>query len=474
MIIKRNKRNFILILFFSLFYTSLTIDNLINAENSEEKLLFVWEHFRHGARNPYTHVNKTTWIDFIGVQWKNQGELSPLGIRSHYLLGISTKYKYKNFLSKSFDTNEIFIISTDVNRTILSAMANLQGIYKNNTTPNLTIEQINNAKIRGLNQSYERKINEKIEELKKSYIKYGISIIPIHLFSKVGLQFKLNDDNYCPGVAKFKNESKNQEEVKRNVNEFVKNTNKTFGKYIFQFMNVSGEKTPNYLYKNNNLYYICDSFIADYFNGRDMPHINNTGIDMDKFYYHCLNYTIIYSYYIYYGLPPTKLSYLTVSPIFRTIFNYFDRRIKLFNESLENKIEPSSPKFVIYSGHDSTMAGIDVFLKAEFNIEYDNPEYTNSQLFELWYNKSGFFVKYLYNQKEKAVYELNNFKEKVNQKLLPESEIKEICGINNDKKSIDNIEKENIYKKIFITIIGIIIISISLLISAIILKRNNL
>ena len=70
------------------------------------------------------------------------------------------------------------------------------------------------------------------------------------------------------------------------------------------------------------------------------------------------------------------------------------------------------------------MAGIDVFLKAEFNIEYDNPEYTNSQLLELWHNKSGFFVKYLYNQKEKAVYELNNFKEKVNQKLLPESEIK--------------------------------------------------
>ena len=69
-------------------------------------------------------------IYFIGVQWKNQGELSPLGIRSHYLLGISTKYKYKNFLSKSFDTNEIFIISTDVNRTILSAMANLQGIIK--------------------------------------------------------------------------------------------------------------------------------------------------------------------------------------------------------------------------------------------------------------------------------------------------------------------------------------------------------
>ena len=474
MIIKQNKKIFILILFFSLFYTSLTIENITNTENEEEKLLFVWEHFRHGARNPYTQINKTTWIDFIGVQWKNEGELSSLGLRAHYLLGIATNFKYKKFLSKSFDTNEIFIISTDVNRTILSVMANLQGVYKNYTTPNLTIEQIDNAKIKGLNQSYERKINEKIEELKRSYVKDGISIMPIHLFSRVGLQFKLNDDDFCPGIIKFKNESKNQEQVKRIVNEFRKNTNDTFGKYIFQFMNVSSEITPDYLYINNNLYYICDSFIADYFSGRDMPHINKTGMDMEKFYYHCLNYSIIDSYYINYGLPPTKLSYLTVSPIFRTIFNYMDRRIKLFNESNEDKIDPSSPKFVIYSGHDSTMAGIDVFLKAEFNIQYENPEYTNSQLFELWHNKSGFFVKYLYNQKEKAVYELNDFKERINKKILPESEINEICGMNSEKIKINDIEKESIYKKVFITIIGIIIISIALLISVIILKKNNI
>ena len=86
MIIKQNKKIFILILFFSLFYASLTIENIANTENEEEKLLFVWEHFRHGARNPYTQINKTTWIDFIGVQWKNEGELSSLGLRAHYLL----------------------------------------------------------------------------------------------------------------------------------------------------------------------------------------------------------------------------------------------------------------------------------------------------------------------------------------------------------------------------------------------------
>ena len=56
----------------------------------------------------------------------------------HYLLGASMKKKYKDFLSEQFNPNEIFTISTDVNRTILSSYAHLQGMYNNLTTPLLT------------------------------------------------------------------------------------------------------------------------------------------------------------------------------------------------------------------------------------------------------------------------------------------------------------------------------------------------
>ena len=451
----------------------MSLHNISINDDEDEQLLFVWEHFRHGARNPYTQVNKTTWIDFIGVQWQNEGELTALGLRAHYLLGTATKKRYEKFLSKSFDINEIFIISTDVNRTITSAMANLQGIYQNHTTPNLTMNQIEKAKINYLNESYKTKIYEKVEELKESYIKDGISIMPIHIFSKIGLQFLLNSASYCSGASKYQEEAKNQEEVKKIVNEFLNYTNETFGKYIFKFMNISPETTPNYLYIGNNLNYICDTYIADYIAGRDMPHINNTGINMDNFYLHCLNYSIIDLYYISYGLPPNKLVYLAASPVFRTIFNYMDRRIELFKENKVNKIDPSSPKFVIYSGHDSSISTIDVFLKAVFDIEYENTEYTTSQIFELWHNKSGYFVKYLYNQKEKATYELDYFKDKVNNKLLSQKEINEICGVNNDNKNINTFKKDNIYKKIFIIIIGLVIISFCLLISVTLLKINK-
>ena len=444
MILNQNKEILIIFLFLSLFsiyqeISLITNDNII--EDNNEKLLFAWEHFRHGARDPYAKVDKKTWIDFIGVQWKSEGELNSIGLRSQYLLGIATKKRYDNFLSKNFDTNEIFIVSTDSNRTIVSAMANLQGIYKNYSTPNLTINQIDKAKIYGLNQTYKKKIDKKIDEMKKSYIQDGISIMPIHLFSKIGLQFKLNDKEYCSGATQLRNEALKQEEVKKIIKNFQIISNDTYGKYIFEFMN-----------------------------------IKRTGIDMDKFYNHCLNHSIITSYEAYYGKPPTKLSYLTVSPIFRTIFNYMDRRIKLNEEHTPDKIEPSSPKFVIYSGHDSTIAGMDIFLKTEFNIDYDIPEYTTSQLFELWQNKSGYFIKYLYNQKEKAVYELNDFKEKINKKILSENEVNEICKPKT-KNFLINVKakkKEIFYQRIFFIMIGFVFISIALLISVCILKRNNL
>ena len=168
MFINQNKQKLsIIILFISLFTSSYEKQLLIDDNrdtNENEKLLFVWEHFRHGAREPCSMIDKTTWIDYIGVQWKSEGELNSLGLRAHYLLGTATKNRYKEFLSQSFDTNEIFIISTDFNRTIISAMSNLQGIYNNYTTPNLTQNQIKHAIINSLNQTYKEKIDEMINK----------------------------------------------------------------------------------------------------------------------------------------------------------------------------------------------------------------------------------------------------------------------------------------------------------------------
>ena len=440
------------------------------------KLLFVFEHFRHGAREPYIKIDPITWIDFIGVQWKSQGELNSIGLRAQYLLGAATRNRYNDFLSKTFDPNEILIISTDVNRTIVSAMANLQGIYNKTTTRNLTDIQINNSIINNFNETYQKEIDRKIDNLKNSYIETGISIIPIHLFSKYRFLFKLSDSNYCPGIQKYKDEAKNSEAVQKILKEFYQLTNDTYGEYIFKFMNISWEKDPNYIFEDSNLYYICDAYIADYISGRYMPHIENTGIDMEAFYHHALNHSMIDTYYVEYGIPPTKASYISVSPMFRSVFDYMDKRIYINENDNSDKIDKSAPKYVIYSGHDSTVGGVDVFLKAEFNISYENPEYTTSQYFELWENgPNNYTIIYLVNQEIKATFQYNEFKKNILNKIIPQDEIEKICSIenNNEYDNVKIIKKQNIFKKIFFIVVSIGIVSLLLIFSLLILDNKR-
>ena len=450
-------------------------NNILKENNNVQengKLLFVWEHFRHGARDPFSQVDPITWIDFIGVQCKSQGELNSVGLRSHYLLGAATRKKYNNFLSKNFDPNEIVIISTDSNRTIMSALANVQGIYNNLTSFNLTEFQINNSVINNINETYKIKIDEKKKELKNSSIQNGINIIPIHLFTKESLQFKLNEVDFCPGIQNYKDEAKNQENVKKIVNDFFQITNDTYGEYIFKFMNISWEN-PNYLWEESNLYYICNTYIADYIAGADMPHIRNSGIDMEEFYNHSLNHSFIDTYYINYGLPPTKASYLAVSPVFRTIFNYMERRMYINEHNDYKDINSSSPKYVIYSGHDSTLGSMDVFLKDVFNISYNNSEYTASQYFELWEINNKYYIKYLINQKENdnSTYDYDSFKKKALENLFPQDEVEEICT--GSKKRTIKEDKNNIFKIICFVAVPIAILAFLLLILLIIIEKKR-
>ena len=119
MVIIRNKKIFILILFLSLIFFFLAIYNIILSKDKEEKLLFVFELIRLGAKNQSSQINKTIWKDYNGIQSQSLGELNSLGLRAaYYLLGTDNKSKYINFL-------------------------------------------LTKAKIKGLNQSYEKKIMKK-------------------------------------------------------------------------------------------------------------------------------------------------------------------------------------------------------------------------------------------------------------------------------------------------------------------------
>ena len=412
-------------LFFVLNFIIILFINSKELNDPNEKLLFVWEHFRHGARQPYSSFDDINWKDILNENWNGYGELTSLGMRMHYLLGISTKEKYKYFINE-YNPNEILIRSTDVNRTILSAFATLQGLY-NDSNYILNDEQIKRGIIPNKNYS------EEINNLKNSEIEGEQSFFPVHIFpTNYDHQYQLFRKNECPGIEKYINEIKNSSEYINLTNEICERINNTYGEYIFKFMNKSGIEEPNYLYDFNNLFSIADTFVADYFNGKDLKYINDTGINMDKFYNECLNISSIDSYYRTFGLTPSKLLYISISPAFISLFNYMDMRIDLDKKGESEKIVAKSPKFVLMAGHDNSLGLNDLFLKYEFNINYDKAVYSHNQVYELWKNEkeNKYYIKYLVNFDQKGVFDYEEFKKKVNSKIYSSEQIEEICNGN--------------------------------------------
>ncbi|XGW09325.1 hypothetical protein V3C99_011545 [Haemonchus contortus] len=107
-----------------------------SATDGDMELIFVQAVWRHGDRSP----TRTFPTDpFQERNWTfgggGFGQLSPIGMKQHLNFGKLLRRIYVDemkFLSKKYSSKEIYIRSTDRNRTLLSAMSNLLGMYGQN------------------------------------------------------------------------------------------------------------------------------------------------------------------------------------------------------------------------------------------------------------------------------------------------------------------------------------------------------
>ncbi|KAK6629954.1 hypothetical protein RUM43_003775 [Polyplax serrata] len=101
--------------------------SLIDEDNGE--LCFVTLVYRHGDRAPVApyptdpYKNPTCWPN----GW---AQLTKLGKLQHLELGRWLRNRYWNFISNRYNVSDIYVRSTDVDRTLMSAYCCLAGLYE--------------------------------------------------------------------------------------------------------------------------------------------------------------------------------------------------------------------------------------------------------------------------------------------------------------------------------------------------------
>ncbi|XP_018565955.1 lysosomal acid phosphatase [Anoplophora glabripennis] len=93
-----------------------------------DKLLAVAVYFRHGDRSPAKSFPTDQFFTLDNFPM-GFGQLTNKGINRHYELGQWFRDRYSTFLPEQYSPKDILVMSTDVDRTLMSAAANLAGLY---------------------------------------------------------------------------------------------------------------------------------------------------------------------------------------------------------------------------------------------------------------------------------------------------------------------------------------------------------
>ena len=465
-----------------LFYLFLFILNIISSKN--EKLIFVETIFRHGARAPIK-VNKTK--DLMGASWNYTGELTAIGKRMEYLLGVYNRERYiKNFtfLSENYDPHELLIYSSDNNRTLISISSLLQALYpmSNETGDKLNEEQLSTA-FPPLNISCDE-IDDKINILKDSALPNYMNIFPIHFITLE------NTTKEC--VEKIKELTNKNAQEKKIILDFVEEFNKNYSEQLNQaYQRPSGNK-----FNFSFIFPIYDAMICDITEGKDRDiskFCKSNNIDMNN--YISKRYeveTINYRDY-YFGDDNNEVILFYSTPVFRQMIYNMKRKIDddiKGNPSLKNVSDFSVPKMVIISGHDTTLSAHELIFIKYFGLkmeQYEYPKYASQINYEIrrdddisgkTLNYSDYKLSYYFNNKLLLNISFEKFVEKVENVLWSNERMDKFC-FGDKKKEIKVLKEEEIEASLVIIIIMgftilILVIVIIFLVIKLTYKKDDL
>ena len=419
----------------------LLLINIFSFKTSEleDKLIFVGLHFRHGARAPQSINND--YYDILKEKWTNPGELTGMGQRMHYILGLRNRIRYieqQKFISEKFDPHEILIYSSSFNRTLISVSSHLQGFFPESAEKGeMLTEAQEKISFPPLNVNYDE-INDAIEKLNKSALPNKMMLAPIRMINHNERKIILFDIEGC---------TEEREEVKkknRESLELLKNLendfNTKYGQKLNEFFGTNSERY-DLLYMNS----FCDAFISAYIDTRELTEFQKTGLNFTELLEYCYEYNKINFLYHWSGDKERVLPHLETSKLMAEFIYYMKKRVDadINGENIEEKYKDySRPKMLILSGHDSTISSHEVFLMDAlgFNDSFFRfPKFAAQIAFEVTRkndgpkkNYSDYFVNYYFNDEYLFNVSVQDFINKVQPHIWTSEQINEFCGFDED------------------------------------------
>ena len=453
--------------------------SIIALSISADKLVFVLTHFRHGARAPQYYYDQENHLDYILEKWERPGELTAMGQRMHYLLGLRNRERYINnthFLSEKFDPHEILIYSSQFNRTLLSAESQLQGLYPQYLYLGeiLNDEQIEKAKPQ-VNLSDD--IIEQMNKLGEKALPNCMTVAPVRMITHSEKKIILYDIPKCL----FRRDEyrdinyKNLDTMKNKVKEF----NDKFKSYLKDiYVNINDF---NISFIDN----FCDAFIAGYTEGKNMTKINQTGVNKLELLEYCYEFFKFGFRDWIHGNKERTLATLEVSKLMKEFIYYMKKRVDadIIEEDISKELEDySRPKMMMISAHDSTISAYEMFLAKVFNNNdannfYKYPKFATQIAFEVVTDDSidsknkkysDYRIKYYFNDQFIFEKKMDEFIKNVEANLWSDEKIDEFCGFVDEKE-----ENTDLYFYLMIIFSSLSVIFLIIIIILLIKSSRN-
>lgn len=405
----------------------------IFAEEEKGKLVFVYTQFRHGARGPAFGFDENG-KDYFGQEWTSPQDLTAVGMRMHYTLGIRNRKRFQGLLSSTFDPREVVVKSTNFNRTIQSAYSQLQGLYS--PLESADIDKELEKKMKDLN-NYPKELQEYIDQNIGTMEEYSLpdkmQIFPIHIYNVIEHKFLLHTEEAlsgCKGVMPIREKNRNGAKYK----EVIAKLNKDEGESMKKYFNGTKLDFTN----GTDLFNICDQFVCDLYDGR-IP----KDVISDNFTESCQTFLSKLLFEEEFGDEKKEVLDMSMSPVFEELLYYMSNSIQndITNEG-KQKLGIYTPKLVMISGHDVSMMGMMDYLKNTFNLDKAIPDvpFATSLSLEV-YKKSetktakDYTIYYYINDEEIATFSFEEFNStKIRDKIWSEDKVYNFCQFSDWKE----------------------------------------